>query len=86
MPDHPLQPFHPPTSLTTLFPSGFSSGLVAPTLLSFVLIFWAVYTMVAVYHWFKYSHASLVAVPAIGVHLFVSLILIFFTLTGTLAL
>ena len=40
----------------------------------FFLIFvgWAVYTVVAAYHWFRYGHRSWLAIPAIGVHLVVS--------------
>jgi len=49
-----------------------------------VFAFWAVYTIIAVYHWLKYSHASWVAFPAIAVHLFISFALIAYALSGTL--
>ena len=47
-----------------------------------VLLFWAVYTLIITYHWLKYSHASWLTFPAIGVHLFVSFALISFILFG----
>lgn len=48
-----------------------------------VFIIWAIYTLVAIYHWLKYSHASLLAFPAIAVHLFISLALMTYALSGT---
>lgn len=82
MPDTPLQPFAPPTSLVHYFPTGFSSGAALGWLLFAVFVFWAIYTIVATYHWLKYSHGSLIAFPAIAVHLFVSLALISYALSG----
>jgi len=74
MSDQPLQPFSPPTALFNYL---HFSGVVSPVLavewiLYAVFAFWAVYTLIAIYHWLKYSHASLVAFPAIAVHLLVS--------------
>lgn len=83
--DQPLQPFGPPTAL---FNQLNISGIVSPDIvvqwfLYLVFVFWFIYTLVAVYHWLKYSHASLVAFPAIALHLFISFALMTFTLTGT---
>ncbi len=79
--DQPLQPFAPPTALLGYLPGGtVSPGLVVEWFLYAVFAFWAVYTLVAVYHWLKYSHASWVAFPAIAVHLVISFALIFYTL------
>jgi hypothetical protein len=78
----PLQPFSPPTLLPGI--SGVSSGSILEWFLYLVLLFWAVYTVVAIYHWLKYSHASMVAVPAIGMHLGVSFVLIAYTLSGSI--
>ncbi len=81
--DQPLQPFAPPTALLGYLPDGLvSSGLLMEWFLYAVFAFWAVYTLVAVYHWLKYSHASWVAFPAIAVHLFISLSLITYALSG----
>lgn len=47
-----------------------------------VFAFWALYTLIAIYHWLKYSHASWLAFPAIAVHLVVSVALISYALSG----
>ena len=84
MPNQPLQPFPPPSALFPHFSGTLPPGLVAEWVFFIVLLFWALYTLVAIYHWLKYSHASAIAVPAIIVHLGVSFILISFALSGTL--
>ncbi|MBI4065807.1 hypothetical protein HY412_01255 [Candidatus Kaiserbacteria bacterium] len=84
MSDQPLQPFSPPASLTEFLPNGISSGTVIEWVLYAVFAFWAIYTLVAIYHWLKYSHASWLAFPAIALHLFVSFVLIVYALSGTL--
>lgn len=80
--DQPLQPFAPPSSLTAFFPSGISSGAIVEWILYIVFAFWAVYTIVAIYHWLKYSHASWVAFPSIAVHLSISFALVAYALSG----
>ena len=82
MPDQPLQPFAPPTALLSYLPSGFSSGIAVTWILYAVFAFWAIYTLVAIYHWLKYSHASWIAFPAIAAHLLVSLALMSYALNG----
>lgn len=43
------------------------------TILFFIVFaVWATYTVIAAYHWFKYGHRSWLAVPAIGIYVFVS--------------
>ncbi len=85
MADQPLSPFSPPAALFEYLPEGV---LTPATLTAWALYavfgFWALYTCVATYHWLRYSHASLLAFPAIAVHLFVSFALITFALSGTL--
>lgn len=84
MPDVPLQPFAPPTALLQQFNiSGLpSSGATVEWTLYAVFAFWAVYTLVAIYHWLRYSHASWVAFPAMAVHILVSLCLMSYALIG----
>ncbi|MFI5260638.1 MAG: hypothetical protein ACHQU0_02495 [Candidatus Paceibacteria bacterium] len=83
----PLQPFSPPTALfsqlhlSLVFPN-FSAGTVTIYALYAVFAFWAIYTLVAVYHWLKYSHASIVAVPAVALHLALSIALMSYALSG----
>ena len=81
--DQPLQPFSPPTALLTYIPDSFSLGIVVQWFLYIAFAFWALYTLVAVYHWLKYSHASWIAFPAIAAHLFVSFALMAYALSGT---
>jgi hypothetical protein len=81
--DQPLQAFAPPSALLSYLPNGlFSTGVAMTWTLYAVFAFWAVYTLVAIYHWLKYSHASLVAFPAIAVHLLISFALISYVLSG----
>ncbi len=81
MTDQPLQPFAPPRTLLEYLPDGLIvPGIVVEWSLYAVFAFWALYTLVAVYHWLKYSHDSWVAFPAIAVHLFISFLLVSYIL------
>lgn len=85
MPSEPLRPFSPPTDLLNQFnlPSTISAGTLTVWVLYVVFAFWAIYTLVAVYHWLKYSHASWVAFPAIAAHFFVSIAFMSYALSGS---
>lgn len=85
MPDQPLQPFAPPSALfAQLHLSGIlSSGTVVTWGLYAVFAFWAIYTIVAIYHWLQYSNTSWVAFPSIAVHLFISFALMSYALSGS---
>ena len=80
MPLEPLQPFVLPS--LRFAPASTYSAIV--WLLVVALAFWLVYTVVAVYHWFTYSHNSRIKIPAIAVHLVISTLLIAFALPGLL--
>ena len=83
MPDQPLQPFAPPAFLNQLHIAGIpATGALVTWALYAVFAFWAIYTLVAIYHWLKYSHASWVAFPAIAAHLLVSFALMSYALSG----
>ncbi len=88
MVDQPLklQPFSPPEFLLSYLPNGLSSDTVLAWILFAVFAFWAIYTLIAIYHWLKYSHASWVAFPAIAIHLFVSFALITYAISGAFIL
>ena len=77
MPSEPLTPF---TGLP--FGLAISTGTTVGWLFLFALIFWAIYTLVAVYHWIKFSHAASVAYPAIVIHLVVSGSIMLFALSS----
>jgi len=81
--DEPLQAFSPPAFLDQLQLAGISAGTAVIWVMYAVFAFWAIYTLIAIYHWLKYSHASWVAFPAIGAHLFVSFSLMTYALSGT---
>ncbi|MBI3572439.1 hypothetical protein HY091_02840 [Candidatus Kaiserbacteria bacterium] len=80
MTDQPLQPFAPPFSVNL------SSGSAVEWLLGIAFALWLLFTLIAIYHWLKYSHASLIAFPAIFVHLAVSAALMSYALTGAVPL
>lgn len=81
--DQPLQPFiSSPASLLSFLPAEFPAGVVVVWVLYAVFAFWALYTLVAVYHWLKYSHASWVAFPAMAAHFLISFSLMSYALTG----
>ncbi len=39
------------------------------------VVVWTLYTLIISYHWFHYSHGSRTAMPAVALHLVVSLLL-----------
>jgi hypothetical protein len=82
--DQPLVPFAPPTALLSYLKSGFITGNVLIWILCGVYVFWAVYTVVTIYHWKKYSHASTIAFPAIAFHLFVSISLMIYAVSNAM--
>ena len=84
MSDQPLQPFPSQNNLFAHFlsASGLSAGVAVEWLLYIVFAFWALYTLVAIYHWLKYSHGSWVAFPAIAAHLAISIVFMAYALSG----
>ena len=77
----PLKPFTPPAILSNLSINISSSTLVS-SFFYLVLLYWIIYTVVAVYHWFVHSHNASIALPAVALHLFVSIVLIGYIVTG----
>ncbi len=47
-----------------------------------IVVLWLLYTAVVTYHWLRYSHGSLVALPVLATHVVISLILIGYAVTG----
>ncbi len=56
---------------STLFGNVTSESVIS-VLFTLIFIWWLIYTMVAVYHWFRYGRSSWIAVPAVALHLAVS--------------
>ena len=48
----------------------------------FLFIVWAVYTLISAYHWLRYGHRSIVAIPALVVHVAVSWLLAGYAVSG----
>lgn len=55
---------------------------VVPVFFFFIFIVWAVYTLVAAYHWFRYSNNVTLAMSAMTAHLVVSAWLAIYTVSG----
>ena len=55
---------------------------VLAVVITIVFIWWAVFTLVAVYHWMRYARDTWLAVPALAVHLFVSAWIFIFATGG----
>jgi H+/Cl- antiporter ClcA len=72
-------PFQKPI-LSVATPADFSSVLTIAFF--FIFIGWLLYSIVASYHWFRYSHRSWLAVPAVAMHVFISGLLIFYIASG----
>lgn len=58
--------------------------LLAGYVLLAVFFLWALYTLINFYHWFRYSRHSLVIIPALAAHIFVSGFLLILAGAGTL--
>lgn len=78
MPGSPLQPFSAPAFLG----GAANAAAVANWLFVAVLVYWAGYTAVALYHWYWYSHQASVARPAVAIHLGVSAVFFILILSG----
>lgn len=48
----------------------------------FLFVVWAVYTLISAYHWLRYGHRSVVAIPALIVHVVVSWLLAGYAVSG----
>jgi hypothetical protein len=55
---------------------------VIPVFFFLVFFIWAVYTIVAAYHWLRYSNDTTVALSALSAHLIVSGLLAVYTVSG----
>lgn len=71
--------------LTSLF-GNLEASKVVSLLFLFLFVVWLVYTLIASYHWLRYGHRSVIAIPALTIHVFVSLALAGFAASGLVAL
>jgi hypothetical protein len=59
-----------------------SGEALISVVITLVFIWWAIYTLVAIYHWFRYGRESWVAVPAVVLHLAISVWIFVFATGG----
>jgi len=55
---------------------------IADALFYLIVALVVIYTLIAAYHWIRYGHRSVAAIPALAIHVAVSLGFIGFALTG----
>lgn len=75
----PLVAVRSPLSFIEELPS--SEDVIA-VIFTGVFIIWAIYSIVAAYHWIRYGHDSWVAFPALLMHVVVSALLMLFAISG----
>lgn len=56
----------------SLIPSSVSIESILSVVITIVFMWWAIYTIVVLYHWLRYGRESWLAVPALVLHFFVS--------------
>jgi tellurite resistance protein TehA-like permease len=61
-------------------PFNFSAFL--PVIFAVAFFIWTAYTIIVAYHWFRYGHRSLLAIPMLAVHVGVSGVLLLLTVAG----
>lgn len=64
-----------------LFPGITLEGTLA-VIITLIFIWWAVFTLVALYHWFRYARDSWLAVPVFLAHLAISSWIFVFAIGG----
>jgi hypothetical protein len=70
--------------LATLAGYGFGLPSNAFTIFfAFLFLLWLIYTLILAYHWFRYSHAPLVALPALFTHVVISFACMVLALSGS---
>lgn len=55
---------------------------IIPLFFTLVFIIWAIYTIVAFYHWLRYGDNIVISLGAMGMHLFVSSTLAIYAVSG----
>jgi hypothetical protein len=55
---------------------------IFPPILTVVFVIWVIYTLVLAYHWFRYGHRSIVAIPMLVLHVVVSGTLMLLAVAG----
>ena len=78
----PLQGVSSPTDVFGPLFSAIHVSQVVSVAAAVLFLIWLVYTLVASYHLVRYGYRSAVSIPAIIVHVFVSISLALFAVSG----
>lgn len=62
--------------------SSFPLAQLVPVVFTFLFVIWFIYTLVAAYHWIRYSSNLIVGLGAMGAHLTVSSLLAIYAVSG----
>ncbi len=62
----------PSIPMFSVLPSAVSIESVVAIIITVVFIWWAIYTLVVMYHWLRYGRESWFAVPLLALHFGVS--------------
>ncbi|MGB4076660.1 MAG: hypothetical protein WBK28_03080 [Minisyncoccia bacterium] len=71
MPPQGIQSFAPSVPNFSLFSAIHTEGAIA-VIITLVFIWWAVFTLVVCYHWFRFGRESWLAVPSVALHVAIS--------------
>ena len=71
----------PSLALGPVFES-IDAGKVVAVVAWVMFVLWLIYTVVAAYHWLRYSHRSSIAIPALIIHVIVSAALALYAISG----
>jgi uncharacterized membrane protein YqjE len=72
--------YTPPSILAEKLP--FSPDQALSVIFTLLFIVWAIFTLIALYHWVRYARNRWVTVPALTVHVAVSAALFLFIVSG----
>ncbi|HWH07082.1 MAG TPA: hypothetical protein VNU47_00970 [Candidatus Paceibacterota bacterium] len=81
-PELPSAPLQGISSPLAFFPEITSAYDLVSIIFTVIFILWALYTLIAAYHWLRFARNSWIAVPAVGAHLFVSAVLMIYATSG----
>jgi len=71
------------TSFAHLFAnSNINTHQIGTVLFGIVLFLWVIFTIIAIYHWLRYNYRSVITIPILALHIFISLALISYAWVG----
>jgi hypothetical protein len=58
------------------------AGGITSVVFAILFVWWAIFTLVALYHWVRFGRLTWFAVPVFGAHLYVSYVLLTYLTSG----